>query len=173
MSVSGSSSSPRHTPGRPSSNDVERVRALLDSLVAALTAHLGAVERRRGETDGAVFASYERLREAFTAYDEALYDAYDEVTPFVVVEDEEEDEDEDEEDDEDEFDDEDLDDEDDVDVEVDTDALDTDELDIEGEDLDEDDLDEDDDDLDDEAEDGGENDGPRPTDRGTATRGNH
>lgn len=171
MSVSGSSSSPRHTPGRPSSNDVERVRALLDSLVAALTAHLGAVERRRGETDGAVFASYERLREAFTAYDEALYDAYDEVTPFVVVEDEEEDEDE--EDDEDEFDDEDLDDEDDVDVEVDTDALDTDELDIEGEDLDEDDLDEDDDDLDDDAEDGGENDGPRPTDRGTATRGNH
>ncbi|MGN6599711.1 MAG: DNA primase [Actinomycetes bacterium] len=156
MSASGSSNSPRPAPGRPSSDDAERVRALLDSFVAALTAHLGAVERRRGETDGAVFASYERLREAFTAYDEALYDSYDEVTPFVVVEDEDEDEDED-----DEFDgDDDDDDDDELDDDDDTD-LDTDELDLDDDDVDDDDSDEDEENDVDE-DDGDENDvGPR------------
>ncbi|MGN6687387.1 MAG: hypothetical protein ACTHK1_07610 [Actinomycetales bacterium] len=146
MSASGSSNSPRPTPGRPSSDDAERVRALLDSFVAALTAHLGAVERRRGETDGAVFASYERLREAFTAYDEALYDSYDEVTPFVVVEDEDEDEDEDDEFDGDDDDDDELDD-DDADTDLDTDELDLDDDDVDEDDSDEDDSDEDDDDV--------------------------
>ena len=59
-------------------------RAALDRLVAALEAHLAAAARRQGEADPAVVAAYQTLTDAFEAYDEALYDAYDEVTPFVL-----------------------------------------------------------------------------------------
>jgi hypothetical protein len=70
-------------------------RAALERLVAALEAHLVAAQQRRSERDAAVEAAYRRLADAFEAYDEALYDAYDEITPFVLyddVEDEREDE---------------------------------------------------------------------------------
>ena len=82
-------------------------RAALDRLVAALEAHLQAASRRTGEADPAVVSAYQTLADAFETYDEALYAAYDEVTPFVLYEDVEDadDEDDDEEDDEDEDDD--------------------------------------------------------------------
>ena len=45
--------------------------------------------------------AYQRAADAFEVYEEALYDAYDEVTPFVLYEDDDEDDvDEDEGDDE-------------------------------------------------------------------------
>ena len=59
-------------------------RAALDRLIAALEAHLAAAGRRQGEADPAVVAAYQTLADAFETYDEALYDAYDEVTPFVL-----------------------------------------------------------------------------------------
>ena len=70
-------------------------RAALDRLVAALEAHLTAAQRRQGEQDPAVEAAYAALSDAFEAYDEALYDAHDEVTPFVLYEDEDVDDDDD------------------------------------------------------------------------------
>jgi hypothetical protein len=73
------------------------VRELAAALSAAIAEHLRAVESRRGESDPAVYAAYDRLRDAFLAYEDALYETYDEVTPFEVVSDEEEDEDEEEE----------------------------------------------------------------------------
>lgn len=88
-------------------------RAALDRLVAALEAHLLAAGQRRGERDPGVEAAYRTLADAFETYDEALYDAYDEITPFVLYDDvEDEREDSDDEADED-SDDDDLDDEDD------------------------------------------------------------
>ena len=96
-------------------------RAALDRLVAALEAHLQAASRRSGEADPAVVSAYQTLADAFETYDEALYAAYDEVTPFVLYEDvEDADDDLDDEDDDDEDDDEDddLDDEDDVEVDL-------------------------------------------------------
>jgi hypothetical protein len=105
-------------------------RAALDRLIAALEAHLEAAGRRRGEADPAVVEAYQALADSFEVYDDALYTAYDEVTPLVLYDDAEDAAE----------DDEDLDDEDD--------------------DLDEDDLDDDSDDgleeieLDDDAADG-------------------
>ena len=80
-------------------------RAALERLVAALEAHLTAAEQRRGEQDPHVELAYRTLADAFETYDEALYDSYDEVTPFVLydeVEDQRDEEDEIDEDDEDE-----------------------------------------------------------------------
>jgi len=62
-------------------------RAALDRLVAALEAHLQAASRRQGEADPAVVSAYQTLADAFETYDEALYTAYDEVTPFVLYDD--------------------------------------------------------------------------------------
>ena len=76
-------------------------RAALDRLVAALEAHLQAASRRTGEADPAVVAAYQNLADAFETYDEALYEAYDEVTPFVLYEDAEDDEDDEEDEDDD------------------------------------------------------------------------
>ncbi|HET9653852.1 MAG TPA: primosomal protein [Kineosporiaceae bacterium] len=88
-------------------------RAALDRLIAALEAHLLAASRRKGEADPAVVAAYQTLADAFESYDEALYTAYDEVTPFVLYEDAEDgDEDDDEDDVVDQADDEDLEDDD-------------------------------------------------------------
>jgi hypothetical protein len=111
-------------------------RAALDRLMAALEAHLAAASRRQGEADPAVVAAYQTLADAFEEYDEALYDAFDEVTPFVLydeAEDAAEDDEDDDLDDLDELDDDDVldeleddedDDEDDEDDEADDDELD-------------------------------------------------
>jgi hypothetical protein len=80
-------------------------RAALNELVAALERHLEAAAARRGENDPVVLAAYRAVAEAFEEYDDALLDAYDEVTPLEVFHGEEDDDDEDDEDDEDEDDD--------------------------------------------------------------------
>src|SRR4051812_13541570 len=85
-------------------------RAALDRFVAALEAHLAAASRRTGEADPAVASSFQTLADAFNAYDEALYEAYDEVTPFVLYDEAEDDDEDDDLDDEDDEEDDDLDD---------------------------------------------------------------
>lgn len=95
-------------------------RAALSALVAALETHLETAAVRRGEDDPAVIAAYERIAEAFAAYDDALMDAYGEVTPLEVYDEElagGEDDDYDDDDDDDLDDDEDDDDDDDFDDE--------------------------------------------------------
>jgi hypothetical protein len=73
-------------------------RAALDRLIAALEAHLATASRRQGERDPDVLAAYTTLADAFEAYDEALYDAFDEVTPFVLYDEAEDESDDDDED---------------------------------------------------------------------------
>ncbi|WP_065968276.1 hypothetical protein [Streptomyces sparsogenes] len=60
------------------------VRAAAEAVKAALDRHLDAVERRSGEDDPAVYAAFNDLAAAAEVYDELLYDAYDEVTPFEI-----------------------------------------------------------------------------------------
>ncbi|MFC4496868.1 hypothetical protein ACFPA8_22310 [Streptomyces ovatisporus] len=69
------------------------VRAAADAVKAALDRHLEAVERRaEGATEGseegahdtAVYAAFDELAAAGEAYDELLYERYDEVTPFEI-----------------------------------------------------------------------------------------
>ena len=96
-------------------------RAALDRLVAALEAHLQAASRRTGEADPAVASAFQILADAFTAYDEALYAAYDEVTPFVLYDEADDDDLDDEDDDLDEDDDEDDDELEDVDDDLEVD----------------------------------------------------
>jgi hypothetical protein len=62
-------------------------RAALDRLIAALEAHLSAATHRQGEADPSVVSAYQTLADAFESYDESLYDAFDEVTPFVLYDD--------------------------------------------------------------------------------------
>ncbi|ANP54082.1 hypothetical protein J2Z21_005365 [Streptomyces griseochromogenes] len=60
------------------------VRAAAEAIKAALDRHLAAVERRSGEDDPAVYEAFNELAAAAEAYDELLYDRYDEVTPFEI-----------------------------------------------------------------------------------------
>ncbi|GGV67666.1 MULTISPECIES: hypothetical protein [Streptomyces] len=60
------------------------VRAAAEAVKAALDRHLAAVERRSGEDDPAVHEAFNQLAAAAEAYDELLYDRYDEVTPFEI-----------------------------------------------------------------------------------------
>lgn len=71
-------------------------RVALQSLVSALEEHAAAAASRRGEDDPAVEAAYLSIADAFESYEEALYDAYGEVTPLVIYEDSDDDEDDDE-----------------------------------------------------------------------------
>ena len=90
-------------------------RAALSSFVAALETHLETAAVSRGDDDPAVVEAYERVAEAFAAYDDALMDAYGEVTPLEVYDEElvdDEDDDEDDDDANDDDDDVDLDDDD-------------------------------------------------------------
>ncbi|WP_370439797.1 primosomal protein [Kineococcus halophytocola] len=80
--------------------------------MAALEDHLAAAANRRGETDPAVADAYQRVADAFEVYEEAIYDAYDEVTPFVLYDDVEDERDDDDDDDDDDGDDDDTDDDD-------------------------------------------------------------
>lgn len=95
-------------------------RAALSDLVAALERHLEIAAAKHGDDDPSLVEAYEHVAETFSAYDEALMDAYGEVTPLDVY-------------------DEDL-------TEDDYDDEEDDDLDEDGED--DDDLDEDEDDLD-------------------------
>jgi len=60
------------------------VRAAAEAVKAALDRHLEAVEHRTGEDDPAVYEAFNILAAAAEAYDERLYDRYDEVTPFEI-----------------------------------------------------------------------------------------
>lgn len=101
-------------------------RAALDTFVAALQRHFEAAAARRSELDPTVVGAYDELAAAFVAYDDALFDAFDEVTPFDLTDEDDEDddefEDEDDEDDEFEGDDDEEDDEDDDEDEEDDDS---------------------------------------------------
>ena len=70
----------------------EQARSALEALKSALDSHLTAVESRAGENDPRVQAAYDALASAAEAYDDALFSAYEEVTPFGPVETVEEDE---------------------------------------------------------------------------------
>jgi hypothetical protein len=63
---------------------VAEVRTAAEAVKAAIDRHLAAIENRSGEDDPAVLAAFDSLAAAAEAYDELLYDAYDEVTPFEV-----------------------------------------------------------------------------------------
>jgi hypothetical protein len=72
-------------------------RAALANLTAALERHLEASLSRRGENDPTVVAAYQDVADAFDLYDDALLEAYGEVTPLVIYNgDDDEDEDDDE-----------------------------------------------------------------------------
>ncbi|MDN3480490.1 hypothetical protein QMA10_00930 [Arthrobacter sp. APC 3897] len=63
----------------------------LQSLVAALDEHLTAASQRRGDKDPVVEAAYLAIADAFELYEEVLYDAYGEVTPLEIYEDDDDD----------------------------------------------------------------------------------
>lgn len=66
-------------------------RAALQTLVGAFEEHLAAASNRRGDDDPAVDGAYIAIADAFDAYEEALYEAYDEVTPLTVFAEDEDD----------------------------------------------------------------------------------
>jgi hypothetical protein len=74
-------------------------RAALATLTAALERHLEASLSRRGENDPTVVAAYQDVADAFDLYDDALLEAYGEVTPLVIYNGDDDDDDDDEEDD--------------------------------------------------------------------------
>jgi hypothetical protein len=59
-----------------------------------LEEHLVAASARRGDGDPSVEAAFFAVSDAFEVYEDALYEAYNEVTPLQVFDDEEDDEDE-------------------------------------------------------------------------------
>jgi NAD(P)H-flavin reductase len=74
-------------------------RAALANLTASLERHLEASASRRGENDPTVVAAYQAVADAFDLYDDALLEAYGEVTPLEIYSGEDDgDEDEDEDD---------------------------------------------------------------------------
>ncbi len=77
-------------------------RAALQTLVSAFEEHLAAASNRRGDDDPAVDGAYIAIADAFDAYEEALYEAYDEVTPLTVFAEEDDDSDDEDDDEEDE-----------------------------------------------------------------------
>ena len=68
-------------------------RAALQTLVNAFEEHLAAAANRRSDNDPAVDGAYLSIADAFDAYEEALYEAYDEVTPLTVFDDDDDDDD--------------------------------------------------------------------------------
>ena len=73
-------------------------RAALQALVNALEEHLAAAANRRSDDDPSVDNAYVAIANSFEAYEEALYDAYDEVTPLTVFADDDDLDDEDDDD---------------------------------------------------------------------------
>jgi hypothetical protein len=75
-------------------------RGALAALVTAFERHLEASASKRGEEDPTVIAAYDDLADAFAAYDDALLQAYGEMTPLDVYDGDDDGDDEDEDDDE-------------------------------------------------------------------------
>ncbi|MDQ0801182.1 hypothetical protein [Arthrobacter sp. SLBN-112] len=63
-------------------------RVALSSLTTALEEHLIAASNRRGDGDPSVEAAFFAVADAFEVYEDALYEAYNEVTPLQVFDDE-------------------------------------------------------------------------------------
>lgn len=76
-------------------------RVALSSLTTALEEHLIAASNRRGDGDPSVEAAFFAVADAFEVYEDALYEAYNEVTPLQVFDDEDDEEEADVDDDED------------------------------------------------------------------------
>jgi len=70
-------------------------RAALAILTASLERHLEASASRRGENDPTVVDAYQAVADAFDLYDDALLEAYGEVTPLEIYSGDGEDEDDD------------------------------------------------------------------------------
>ncbi|KQZ88124.1 hypothetical protein ASD62_01105 [Phycicoccus sp. Root563] len=70
-------------------------RGALADLVAAFERHLEASASKRGEDDPTVIATYDDLADAFASYDDALLQAYGEMTPLDIYDGDDEDDDED------------------------------------------------------------------------------
>lgn len=88
-------------------------RAALEALTLAFERHLEACSARRGDDDPAVIAASDALADAFETYDDALLNAFNEMTPLVLLDDDDFDDDDlDDDDFDDDFDDEDEDDDD-------------------------------------------------------------
>jgi hypothetical protein len=75
-------------------------RAALANLTASLERHLEASASRRGENDPTVVAAYQAVADAFDLYDDALLEAYGEVTPLEIYSGGDDDDDDDDDDDE-------------------------------------------------------------------------
>ncbi|MFD5277772.1 hypothetical protein ACFWIX_09455 [Pseudarthrobacter sp. NPDC058362] len=67
-------------------------RVALSSLTTALEEHLIAASNRRGDGDPSVEAAFFAVADAFEVYEDALYEAYNEVTPLQVFDDEDDEE---------------------------------------------------------------------------------
>ncbi len=63
-------------------------RVALQHFIAALENHHAAVSQRRGEQDTSVERAYELLEGAFLDYEESMQDAYEELLPFELAEEE-------------------------------------------------------------------------------------
>lgn len=59
-------------------------RGALANLMSAFERHLEASSSKRGEEDPTVIAAYDDLADAFAAYDDALLQAYGEMTPLDI-----------------------------------------------------------------------------------------
>ncbi|WP_129658591.1 hypothetical protein [Rothia uropygialis] len=69
-------------------------RVALNSLIQAFEEHLTALAAKRGEQDTAVENAYLGIADAFEVYEDAIYVAFNEVTPLEVFVEDEDDEDE-------------------------------------------------------------------------------
>lgn len=74
-------------------------RVALEVLVSSLEEHLSAIVSRRAEDDPAVDAAFLRIADAFEDYEDALYEAYGEVTPLDLYDDDSDEDDEESDDD--------------------------------------------------------------------------
>ena len=72
-------------------------RGALANLMSAFERHLEASSSKSGEDDPTVIAAYDDLADAFAEYDDALLQAYGEMTPLDIYDGEGDDEDEDDE----------------------------------------------------------------------------
>lgn len=59
----------------------------LEEFLSAVRAHFSAAAHRTSDTDARVEATYMALADAFEIYEDALYNAFDEVTPFELFDD--------------------------------------------------------------------------------------
>ena len=66
-------------------------RAALNSLIAAFERHLEACASKSGEDDPTVIAASDDLADAFEAYDDALLERFNEMTPLEIYGDDEDD----------------------------------------------------------------------------------